>query len=144
MSLTTYHLSRLSIAYEDAESIIGLLNSLTRQLVPMSISARLTFSQVGLLVSIIVYLAVRGFFVILNIGLLWTQVGGFLSIAFPLGPVIVLGFTACVVSYGYSYLGLWLMDNLQHLVGLLTIFLGVILIPGALAVYSWFFFPVIA
>ncbi|MCF2136392.1 MAG: hypothetical protein K9W43_04045 [Candidatus Thorarchaeota archaeon] len=107
----------------------------------MSISARLTFSQVGLFVSIIVYLAVRGFFVVLNIGLLWTQAGGFLSIAFPLIPVIVMGFTACVVSYGYSYLGLWVMDHNQPILGILLIFLGVILIPGALGVYSWVYFP---
>ncbi len=109
----------------------------------MSISARLTFSQVGLFVSIIVYLAVRGFFVVLNIGLLWTQAGGFLSIAFPLIPVIVMGFTACVVSYGYSYLGLWVMDHNQPLLGMLLIFLGVILIPGALGVYSWVYFPLL-
>ncbi len=109
----------------------------------MSISARLTFSQVGLFVSIIVYLAVRGFFVVLNIGLLWTQAGGFLSIAFPLIPVIVMGFTACVVSYGYSYLGLWLMDHDQPLLGILLIFAGVILIPGGLGVYSWFAFPLL-
>ncbi|MFW9809548.1 MAG: hypothetical protein ACFFE6_09230, partial [Candidatus Thorarchaeota archaeon] len=77
----------------------------------MSLPARMTFSQIGIFVCIIVYLAVRGFFVVLNIGLLWTQAGGFLSIAFPLAPVIVLGFTACVVSYAFSYLGLWMMDN---------------------------------
>ncbi|MHA1771648.1 MAG: hypothetical protein ACTSYL_08210 [Candidatus Thorarchaeota archaeon] len=109
----------------------------------MSISARLTFSQVGLFVSIIVYLAVRGFFVVLNSGLLWTQAGGFLSIAFPLVPVIVMGFTACVVSYGYSYLGFWVMDHKQPILGILLIFLGVILIPGALGVYSWVFFPLL-
>ncbi|MGQ4870810.1 MAG: hypothetical protein ACP6IT_03105 [Candidatus Thorarchaeota archaeon] len=109
----------------------------------MSLSARLTFSQVGLFVSIIVYLAVRGFFVILNMGFLWTHAGGFLSIAFPLAPVIVLGFTACVVSYGYSYLGLWLTDHGQPIIGLILIFVGVILMPGALAVYSWVYFPLV-
>jgi hypothetical protein len=109
----------------------------------MSLSARLTFSQIGIFISIIVYLAVRGFFVVLNIGLLWTQAGGFLSIAFPLAPVIVLGFTACVVSYAFSYLGLWLIDNNFYLIGVITIFLSVIIIPGGLAVYSWFFFPLI-
>ena len=109
----------------------------------MSISARLTFSQIGIFISIIVYLAVRGFFVVLNIGLLWTQAGGFLSIAFPLAPVIVLGFAACVVAYGYSYLGLWLVDNNQFILGAIGIFLSVIIIPGGLAVYSWFYFPLI-
>ncbi|MFW9909657.1 MAG: hypothetical protein ACFFEF_13885 [Candidatus Thorarchaeota archaeon] len=109
----------------------------------MSLSAKLTFSQIGILVSIIVYLAVRGFFVILNIGLLWTQAGGFLSIAFPLIPVIVLGFAACVVAYGYSYLGLWFMDHNQYLLGVFFILLGVILVPGGIGVYSWFAFPLI-
>lgn len=108
----------------------------------MSISARLTFSQVGLLVSIFVYLIVRGFFVVLNIGFLWTQAGGFLSIAFPIIPTMVLGFAGCVVSYGYSYLGLWLMDQEQFLLGAISMFGGVILVPGGLAAYSWFFFPV--
>ncbi|MDF1537873.1 MAG: hypothetical protein P1Q69_03115 [Candidatus Thorarchaeota archaeon] len=112
-------------------------------MVTMSLSAKLTFSQVGLLASIIVYLAVRGFFVILNIGLLWTQAGGFLSIAFPLAPVIVLGFAACVASYGYSYLGLWVMDHNQYFLGVILIFLGVILVPGGLAVYSWVYFPLL-
>jgi hypothetical protein len=112
-------------------------------LVIMSLSAKLTFSQVGLLVSILVYLIVRGFFVVVNLGLLWTQAGGFLSIAFPLAPVIVLGFATCVVSYGYSYLGLWLMDKDLYIPGLLAILLGVIIVPGGLAVYSWFFFPVL-
>ncbi len=112
-------------------------------LVTMSLSAKLTFSQVGLIVSIIIYLAVRGFFVIVNIGVLWTQAGGFLSIAFPLAPVIVLGFAACVASYGYSYLGLWVMDRNQYFLGAFFIFLGVILIPGGLAVYSWVFFPLL-
>jgi hypothetical protein len=109
----------------------------------MSLSARLTFSQIGIFISIIVYLAVRGFFVVLNIGLLWTQAGGFLSIAFPLAPVIVLGFAACVVAYAFSYLGLWMMDNNLYLVGVITVFLSVIIIPGGLAVYSWFAFPLI-
>ena len=109
----------------------------------MSISARLTFSQVGIFIAIIVYLAVRGFFVVLNIGLLWTQAGGFLSIALPLAPVVVLGFAACVVAYGYSYLGLWLMDNDKFIFGAIGIFMGAIAIPGGLAVYSWHYFPLI-
>jgi hypothetical protein len=109
----------------------------------MSISARLTFSQIGLFISILAYLVVRGFFVILNIGLLWTQAGGFLAIAFPIVPVIVLGFTACVVSYGYSYLGLWLMDNNQYLLGLILVIVGVIIVPGGIGVYSWLAFPLI-
>ena len=79
----------------------------------------------------------------INIGLLWTQAGGFLSIAFPLVPVIVLGFTACVVAYGYSYLGLWLMDHNQYLLGVIFILLGVILIPGGIGVYSWVAFPLL-
>ena len=112
-------------------------------MVTMSLSAKLTFSQVGIFISIIVYLAVRGFFVILNIGLLWTQAGGFLSIAFPLIPVMVLGFAACVTSYGFSYLGLWVMDNTQHFLGAFFILLGVILVPGGLGVYSWFSFPLL-
>ncbi len=107
----------------------------------MSLSARLTFSQIGLLVSIIVYLAVRGFFVILDIGILWTTVGGFLAIGIPLPSTAVLGFAACVVSYGYSYLGLWLMDNELHYLGMITILLAVIIIPGVLGAYSWFAFP---
>ncbi|MFW9800805.1 MAG: hypothetical protein ACFFD9_10235 [Candidatus Thorarchaeota archaeon] len=107
----------------------------------MSLSARLTFSQIGLLISIIVYLAVRGFFVILDIGLLWTTVGGFLAIGIPLPSTVILGFTACVVSYGYSYLGLWLMDNELHYLGMATILLAVIIIPGGLGAYSWFAFP---
>jgi hypothetical protein len=109
----------------------------------MSLPARMTFSQIGIFISIIVYLAVRGFFVVLNIGLLWTQAGGFLSIAFPLAPVIVLGFTACVVSYAFSSLGLWLMDNNLYLLGVITVLMSVIIIPGGLAVYSWFAFPLI-
>lgn len=109
----------------------------------MSLSARLTFSQIGLLISILVYLIVRGLFVVINIGLLWTTAGGYFAIAFPLIPVIVLGFTACVISYSYSYLGLWLMDKNQHIIGALVIFLSVIIAPGALGVYSWFFFPVL-
>ncbi len=109
----------------------------------MSLPARMTFSQIGIFVSIIVYLVVRGFFVVLNIGLLWTQSGGFLAVAFPLAPVIVLGFTACVVSYAFSYLGLWMMDNNLYLLGVITIFLSVIIIPGVLAVYSWFAFPLL-
>ncbi len=109
----------------------------------MSLPARMTFSQIGIFVSIIVYLVVRGFFVVLNIGLLWTQSGGFLAVAFPLAPVIVLGFTACVVSYAFSYLGLWMMDNNLYLIGVITIFLSVIIIPAVLAVYSWFVFPLL-
>ncbi|MFW9918714.1 MAG: hypothetical protein ACFFED_03890 [Candidatus Thorarchaeota archaeon] len=111
--------------------------------ITMSIPAKITFSQIGIFVSIISYLAVRGFFVVLNIGLLWTQAGGFLSIAFPIIPVIVLGFTACVVSYGYSYLGLWLMDNDQYFLGVFFVLLGVILVPGGIGVYSWFAFPLL-
>ena len=109
----------------------------------MSLSARLTFSQVGLVVSILDYLVIRGFLVVLNTGLLWTHAGGFLAVVFPLVPVIVLGFTACVISYGYSYLGLWLLDHEQMALGLLTIFFGVLLMPGVLAAYSWVYFSVI-
>ncbi|TFG27393.1 hypothetical protein EU527_18610 [Candidatus Thorarchaeota archaeon] len=109
----------------------------------MSLPARISFSQIGILVSIIVYLSVRGFFVLLSldIGLLWTQAGGFLLVAIPLLPVIILGFSACVVSYAFSYLGLWMMDNNYYILGVLTIFLAVIIVPGGLAVYSWFGFP---
>ena len=104
----------------------------------MSLPARISFSQIGIFVSIIVYLVVRGFFVIINIGgPFWIQVGGYLSIAFPLVPVIVLGFTACVIAYAFSYLGLWMMDNSYYILGVLTILLSVIIIPGGLAVYSW-------
>lgn len=78
---------------------------------------------------------------ILDIGILWTTVGGFLAIGIPLPSTAVLGFTACVVSYGYSYLGLWLMDNELHYLGLITILLAVIVIPGFLGAYSWFAFP---
>lgn len=105
------------------------------------LSARLTFSQIGLFVAIIVYLAVRGFFVIINIGLLWTTVGGFLAIAIPPLSTILLGFTACVIAYGYSYLGLWLMDKNQHLLGMIIIFFSVIFMPGLLGVYSYLAFP---
>ena len=109
----------------------------------MSLSARISFSQIGIFISIIAYLVVRGAFVLLSIGgPFWTQVGGFLGIIFPLGPVIVLGFTACVISYAFTYLGLWMMDNNYYLLGELTIFLSMIIIPGALAAYSWFGFPV--
>ena len=117
---------------------------MSETLVRMSLSAKLTFSQVGIFIAIIVYLAVRGFFVVLNIGLLWTTAGGFLAIAFPLAPVIVLGFAACVVAYGYSYFGLWLMDNNQYIIGAITVLLSVIIIPGGLAVYSWFYFPLVS
>jgi hypothetical protein len=57
--------------------------------------------------------------------------------------VIVLGFAACVVSYAFSYLGLWMIDKDFFLIGQLTIFLSVIIIPGALAVYSWFGFTAV-
>ena len=109
----------------------------------MPLPARISFSQIGIFVSILVYLIVRGVLVLINIGgPFWTQVGGYLSVAFPLVPVIVLGFTACVVSYAYSYLGLWMMDNDYYLLGVLTIFLSVIIIPGALGLYSWVFFTI--
>ena len=81
---------------------------------------------------------------LINIGgPFWTTIGGYLSVAFPLGPVIVLGFAACVISYAFSYLGLWMMDNDLFTLGQLTIFLSVIIIPGALAVYSWIGFTVV-
>ncbi len=105
------------------------------------LSARLTFSQIGLFVAIIVYLAVRGFFVIINIGLLWTTVGGFLAIAIPFFSTVFLGFVSCVIAYGYSYLGLWLMDKNQHVLGMITIFLSVIILPGILGAYSYLAFP---
>ncbi|TFH07712.1 MAG: hypothetical protein E4H14_07885 [Candidatus Thorarchaeota archaeon] len=109
----------------------------------MSLPARISFSQIGIFISILVYLVVRGFFVLLTMGgPFWTQVGGYLSVAFPLGPVIVLGFAACVVSYAFSYLGLWMMDKNFFLLGEITILLSVIIIPGALAVYSWFGFTI--
>ncbi|MHA3964547.1 MAG: hypothetical protein AM325_013515 [Candidatus Thorarchaeota archaeon SMTZ1-45] len=105
----------------------------------MTVPARLQFSHVGIFVSIIVYLAVRGFFVILRIGgVLWSQAGGYLAIALPLAPVIVLGFATCVISYAFSYLGLWMMDNNQYILGVITVFLSVIVIPGVIGVYSWF------
>jgi hypothetical protein len=107
------------------------------------VPARLTFSQIGIFMSIISCLVVRGFFVVLRIGgVLWSQAGGYLAIALPLAPVIVLGFTSCVISYAFSYLGLWMMDNSQYMLGAITIFLSVIIIPGALAVYSWFGFTI--
>jgi hypothetical protein len=106
----------------------------------MSLPARISFAQIGIIVSIIVYIAVRGFFAMLNVGLLWTQVGGFFLIVLPLPAVIVLGFTACVISYSFSYLGLWLADNGYHLLGVITVFLAVVIIPGSLGVYSWFAF----
>jgi hypothetical protein len=107
------------------------------------VPARLIFSQVGLFVSILSYLVVRGFFVVLRIGgVLWSQAGGYLAIALPLGPVIVLGFAACVISYAFSYLGLWMIDNDQYLLGQIVILLAVIIIPGALGVYSWFGFTI--
>ena len=109
----------------------------------MSLPARVSFSQIGIFMSILSYLVVRGVFVVLNIGLLWTSVGGYLAIALPLAPVIVLGFTACVVSYAFSYLGLWMMDNNLYLLGAITVLLSVIVIPGALGAYSWIAFPVL-
>ena len=109
----------------------------------MSLPARISFSQIGIFISIIVYLVVRGFFVLINIGgPFWTQVGGYLSVAFPLAPVIILGFAACVISYSFSYLGLWMMDNNFYIIGELIIFISVIIIPGALGVYSWLGFTV--
>lgn len=78
---------------------------------------------------------------ILNIGILWTTVGGFLAIAIPLLSTIVLGFSACVIAYGYSYLGLWLMDRNQHILGMIVIFLSVIILPGLLGAYSYLAFP---
>jgi len=109
----------------------------------MYVPARLTFSQVGIFVSIIVYLVVRGVFVIWRIGgVLWSQAGGYLAIALPLPPVIILGFTACVISYAFSYLGLWMIDNNLYILGVITIFLSVIIIPGVLGVYSWFGFTI--
>jgi len=109
----------------------------------MSLPARISFAQLGILVSIIVYIAIRGFFAMLNVGLLWTQVGGFLLIIYPLPAVIVLGFSACVISYSFSYLGLWMMDNSYYIFGVLTIFLSVIIIPGGLGVYSWLAFTIV-
>ena len=107
------------------------------------VPARLIFSQVGLFVSILSYLVMRGFFVVLRIGgVLWSQAGGYLAIALPLGPVIVLGFAACVISYAFSYLGLWMIDNDQYLLGQIVILLAVIIIPGGLGVYSWFGFTI--
>jgi hypothetical protein len=35
-----------------------------------------------------------------------------------------------------------MMDNNLYILGVLTIFLSVIIIPGALAVYSWFGFTI--
>jgi len=108
----------------------------------MSLPARISFAQIGIFISIIIYLAVRGFFVILNVGLLWTQVGGYFLIVLPLPAVIVLGFGACVISYAFTYLGLWMMDNDYYILGVLTVFLSVIIIPGSLGVYSWFGFTI--
>jgi hypothetical protein len=108
----------------------------------MSLPARISFAQFGIFMSIIVYLVVRGFIAMLNVGLLWTQVGGFFLIILPLPAVIVLGFTACVISYAFTYLGLWMMDNNYYILGVLTILFSVIIIPGGLAVYSWFGFTV--
>lgn len=105
----------------------------------MTVPARMQFSHVGIFVSIVIYLAVRGFLVIMRIGgVLWSQAGGYLDIALPLAPVIVLGFATCVISYAFSYLGLWMMDNNLYTLGVITVFLSVIIIPGAIGVYSWF------
>jgi hypothetical protein len=109
----------------------------------MSLPARISFAQIGIFVSIIVYLAVRVFIAMLNVGVLWTQVGGFFLIVLPLPAVIVLGFTACVISYAFTYLGLWMMDNDYYIFGVLTIFISVIIIPGGLGVYSWFGFTIV-
>ncbi len=108
----------------------------------MSLPARISFAQIGIFVSIIVYIAVRGFFAMLNVGLLWTQVGGFFLIVLPLPAVIVLGFAACVISYAFTYLGLWMMDNNYYILGVTTVLLSVIIIPGGLGVYSWLGFTV--
>lgn len=108
----------------------------------MSLPARISLAQIGIFLSIISYLIVRGFFVVLNVGLLWTQIGGFFLIVFPLPAVVVLGFAACVISYSFSYLGLWMMDNDYHMLGAITVLLAVIIIPGGLGVYSWFAFTV--
>lgn len=110
----------------------------------MYVPARLQFSHVGIFVSVIVYLVVRGFFVVLRIGgVLWSQAGGYLAIAVPLIPVIVLGFATCVISYAFSYLGLWMMDNNQYILGVITIFLSVIVIPAVIGVYSWYGFTIV-
>lgn len=85
----------------------------------------------------------RGLYVVLRIGgVLWSQAGGYLAIALPLAPVIVLGFAACVISYAFSYLGLWMMDNNLYILGGITIFLSVIVVPIGLGVYSWFGFTI--
>ncbi len=103
------------------------------------VPARFQFSHVGIFISIIVYLAVRGALVMLQIGgVLWSQAGGYLAIALPPVPVIILGFASCVISYAFSYLGLWMMDNNLYILGIVTIFLSVIAIPAALGIYSWF------
>lgn len=108
----------------------------------MSLPARISFAQIGILVSIIVYIAVRVFFALINFGLLWTHLGGWWAIILPLPPVIVLGFTACVVSYAFTYLGLWMMDSDYYILGVITVILSAIVIPGGLGVYSWFGFTV--
>ena len=105
------------------------------------VPAKLTFSQVGIIVAILVYLAVRVGFALVNIGFLWTQPGGYFAIALPLIPVILCGFTACVIAYAYSYLGFWLMDHDQYILGAVTVLLSVIVAPGTLAAYSWIVFP---
>jgi hypothetical protein len=94
------------------------------------------------MVSIFVYIAVRVFFALINFGLLWTHLGGWWTIILPLPPVIILGFTACVVSYAYAYLGFWMMDNDYYVLGVIIIILSMIVIPVVLGVYSWFGFTV--
>ncbi len=112
--------------------------------VEMSLSPRLTFSQVGIFVSAIVYLAVRVALVMLSInGPLWIVESGWLAIALPIIPVIVMGFTTCCVAYAYSYVGLWMMDNDLYLPGVITILLSVIIAPGIFAAYSWFGFGIV-
>jgi hypothetical protein len=108
----------------------------------MSLPARISFAQVCIFLSIIFYIAARGFFVMLNVGLLWIQPGGFLLIILPLPAVVVFGFAACVISYSFSYLGLYLMDSGYHMFGIVAIFLSVIAIPIGFATYSWFAFTV--
>jgi len=46
-----------------------------------------------------------------------------------------------VISYAFSYLGLWMMDHDLYTLGVVAIFLSVIVIPFGLGVYSWLFFP---
>jgi hypothetical protein len=106
----------------------------------MSLPARVSFAQIGILLSIIFYIATRGFIVMLSVGLLWAQAEGFLLLVLPLPAVVILGFAACVVSYSFSYLGLWMMDNDFYLLGVIVVFLAVIIIPIGFGTYSWFGF----